>query len=71
MKKIYTLTTSFMDGTATIQYISSSFTTRELAEKAAVDEANKYAIPFTVWSSIDESELYETEDEVPILNKCW
>lgn len=71
MKKIYTLTTSFMDGTATIQYISSSFTTRELAEKAkaAVDEANKYAIPFTVWSSIDESDLYETEDEVPILNR--
>lgn len=70
MKTIYTLTTRLMNGTVTIQQSSSSFTTRELAEKAnaAVDDANKDAAPFTVWSSIEESELYETENEVPILN---
>ena len=45
-----------MDGTVTIQHSSSSFTTRELAEKAkaAVDEANKNVAPFAVWSSIEE-----------------
>lgn len=71
MKKIYTLTTSLMNGTVTMQCSSSSFLTKELAEKAkaAVDEANKDASPFSVWSSIEECDLYETEDEVPILNK--
>lgn len=71
MKKIYTLRTSLMNGTVTMQNVSSSFSTRELAEKAkvAVDEANKDASPFSVWSSIEESELYEDESEVPILNK--
>lgn len=71
MKKIYTLRTSLMNGTVTMQNVSSSFSTRELAEKAkaAVDEANKEASPFSVWSSIEESELYEDESEVPILNK--
>lgn len=71
MKKIYTLTTSLMNGTVTMKHSSSSFATRELAEKAkaAVDEANKDAAPFAVWSSIEESELYETENEVPILNR--
>lgn len=60
-----------MNGTVTIQHSSSSFTTRELAEKAksAVDEANKDAAPFAVWTTIDECELYENENEVPILNK--
>lgn len=71
MKKIYTLTTSLMNGTVTMQHVSSSFATKELAEKAkaAVEEANKNAHPFSVWNDIQESELYENEDEVPILNK--
>ena len=56
MKKIYTLIITLVDGTVTIQHSSSSFTTRELAEKAkaAVDEANKNVAPFAVWSSIEE-----------------
>lgn len=71
MKKIYTLTTRLMNGTITMQHCSTSFSTKELAEKAkaAVDEANKDSAPFVVWSSVDESDLYETENEVPILNK--
>lgn len=71
MKKIYTLTTSLMNGTVTMQHLTSSFATRELAEKAmaAVEEANKNVAPFTVWNNITESELFETESEVPILNQ--
>lgn len=74
MQKIYTLTTRLMNGTVTIQQSSSSFVTRDLAEKAkaAVDEAYKGTYkgtaPLSVWSSIEESEIYETENEVPILN---
>ena len=70
MKKIFTLTTSLMSGSVTMHTGSSSFATRELAEKAkaAVDKSNKDSAPFTVYSSIVESELYENENEVPILN---
>lgn len=71
MKKIYTLTTSVMNGTVTMQHVAVSFSTRELAEKAkaAVEEANKNVEPFSVWNTIEESDLYENESEVPILNK--
>lgn len=37
--------------------------------KAAVEEANKNVEPFSVWNTIEESDLYENESEVPILNK--
>lgn len=68
MRKIYTLKTSMMNGTVTMCTQCSSFSSKELAEKAkqAVADTNKEV---SIWQSIEESILYESEDEVPILNK--
>lgn len=68
MKKIYTLLTSLMNGTVTMVTESACFSSKELAEKAkvAVENANKNV---SIWQTIQETNLYESEDEVPILNQ--
>lgn len=70
MKKIYTLTTRALNGTVTMMYNTSSFSSRELAEKAklAVDEENIGGV-FSIISDIEETTLFEDESEIPILNK--
>ena len=75
MKTLYLLTTSIMNGTVTMNKLSSAFTDKTLAEKTmkVVDEANKREeddpIHLTTWSNIEEMILYENEEEVPILNQ--
>lgn len=70
MKKLYLVTTTMWNGTVPMGSFSCAVTTNEIAEKAkkAVDEANKSA---TMDSSteVQEITLYESEEEVPILNK--
>lgn len=57
-----------MNSTVTMRTLCLSFNSKELAEKAkqAVADTNKEV---SIWQSIEESTLYESEDEVPILNK--
>lgn len=73
VKKVYILTQSVMNGTVTMNVYCSVFATKELAEKTkkAVIEANENNNDnsFQVFVDIQESDLYETEEDVPILNK--
>lgn len=75
VKKVYILTQSVLNGTVTMNVYCSVFATKELAEKTkeAVIEANentKSQTPsFHVFVDIQESYLYETEEDVPILNE--
>lgn len=60
-----------MNGTVTMMVHSESFISEELAEKAreAVQEANKDADVIYVICEICTSTLFESEEEVPILQK--
>lgn len=70
MKKIYTLVTSAYNGTVTISNSVASFFSKELAEEACqrVELANKDAY-FKVHCKVHELVIYESSEEVPILNK--
>ena len=73
MKKIYTFNQRLMNGTVTMQSQVAAFTSRELAEKTkqAVIMANfNNDTPFScLCDDIVETDVWETEDEVPILNR--
>ena len=73
MKKIFTFNQRMMNGTVTMQSQVAAFTSRELAEKTkfAVAMANiDHDGPFTCHcDDIVETDVYETEDEVPILKE--
>jgi hypothetical protein len=70
MRKIYTLNTRFMNGTVTMMIDTASFSTIELAEEAAdaVKSANE-GCDFNIINDIKESVIYESREEVPILNQ--
>jgi hypothetical protein len=70
MKTLYVLTTSMMNGTVTMNSSHTIFLTRELAEEAAkaVEAANANSF-FPAVNSISECNLYESREEVPILNR--
>ena len=59
-----------LNGSVTMQTHSDIFSSKELAEKAkdAVEKANEHA-DFPCLCTIQESTLFESEEEVPILNK--
>lgn len=73
VKKVYLLTQKVLDGAVLFNLYCSAFKTKELAEKTkkAIDEANKCteSPSFQVIVDIIESDLYEAEEDVPILNK--
>ena len=76
MKKIFTFNQRLMNGTVTMQSQVACFTSRELAEKVkqAVLEANNYNCEemhgmYCLCDEIVETDVYESEQEVPILNK--
>lgn len=73
MKKIFTFNQRMMNGTVTMQSQVAAFTSRELAEKTkfAVAMANiDHDGPFTCHcDDIVETDVYETEGEVPILKE--
>lgn len=73
VKKVYILTQSVLNGTVTMNVYRSVFATKELAEKAkeAVIESNKSTkiTSLQVLVDIQESDLYESEEDVPILNE--
>ena len=73
MRKIFTFNQLLMNGTITMKSQVAAFSSRELAEKAkqAVIDANAgYEGPSTCFcDDIVETNVWETEDEVPILNK--
>jgi hypothetical protein len=76
MKKIFTFNQRLMNGTVTMQSQVACFTSRELAEKVkqAVLEANYYNCEemngtYCLCDEIVETDVYESEQAVPILNK--
>lgn len=73
MKTLYILKQNMMNGTVTMRTVVSAFTDKDVAEKAkkAVILANSNnLIGFTMYcEDIEEIQLYENENEVPILNK--
>lgn len=73
VKKVYILMQSVLNGTVTMNVYCSVFATKELAEKTkeAVIEANENtkSSSFQVLVDIQESDLYEAEEDVPILNE--
>ena len=72
MRKIFTLTTSVLNGTVTVSTSTCGFLSRELAEKAleAVEMANKgITSSLRVVNKISEIDVYEKEEEVPILRE--
>ena len=73
MKKVFIFNQSVMNGTVTIGTGTALFSSRDLAEKTreAVMEVNKEPSgPFAMYcGEIMEAEIFETEEEVPILNR--
>ena len=70
MKKVYSFTQSVMNGTVTMETSVALFTTRELAEQTLADikadNAKRDLGGFRVcYSKIQETDLYETKDEIP------
>ena len=70
MKKVYSFTQSVMNGTVTIEDHVALFATRELAEQTLADikadNAKRDLGGFRVcYSKIQETDLYETKDEIP------
>ena len=70
MKKIYSFTQSVMDGTVTIETSVALFATRELAEQTLADikadNAKRDLGGLRVcYSKIQETDLYETKEEIP------
>ena len=74
MKKIYTFEERVMNGTVTASSSTACFATRELAEKAqraaiaANKETNETGLCY-LCDDIKETCVFESEKEVPILNK--
>ena len=70
MKKVYSFTQSVMNGTVTMKTSVALFATRELAEQTLADikadNAKRDLGGFRVcYSKIQETDLYETKDEIP------
>ena len=70
MKKVYSFTQSLMNGTVTMETSVALFTTRELAEQTLADikadNAKRDLGGFRVcYSKIQETDVYETKDEIP------
>lgn len=66
MKTLYTLKTIICNGTVTMQTVVDNFVDKSLAEETmnAVRNANNES---DVYCVIEETNLYESRDEVPIL----
>ena len=70
MKKVYSFTQSLMNGTVTMETSVALFNTRELAEQTLADikadNAKRDLGGFRVcYSKIQETDLYETKEEIP------
>ena len=70
MKKVYLFTQSVMNGTVTMETSVALFATRELAEQTLADikadNAKRDLGGFRIcYSKIQETDLYETKDEIP------
>lgn len=70
MKKIWNVEMRAMNGSVTMMVQTHAFIDKELAEKAAdkIKEKNKDSV-FPVIVRVYDSTLYESENEVPILNE--
>lgn len=70
MKKIWNVEVRALNGTVTMMSYTHLFIDKELAEKTSntIKEKNKNA-SFNVVTRVYESELFESENEVPILNE--
>jgi len=70
MKTIYILEQRIMNGTVTLDIMTSGFATKELAERCekALAEQNKKLDMIKVVSSVKEMTIYENESECACLN---
>ena len=70
MKTIWNVEVRSLNGTVTMMSYTHAFIDKELAEKAAdkIKEKNKDSV-FHVIVRVYDSVLYESENEVPILNE--
>lgn len=70
MKTIWNVEMRAMNGTVTMMTETSAFANKDVAEKAAeaIREKNKDS-QLPVYTRVYESKLYETLEEVPILNQ--
>ena len=70
MKKIWNVEVRALNGTVTMMSYTHAFIDKELAEKASntIKDKNKNA-SLNVVTRVYESELFESESEVPILNE--
>lgn len=72
MKKIFSFTQAIMNGTVTMQTIVCTFASKELAEKtrqAVIDSNKDIDFPKSYCYNVEETIVYESEDEVPILRE--
>ena len=70
MKKIFSFTQAIMNGTVTMQTFVCTFASKELAEKtrqAVIDSNKGIDFPKSYCYEVEETIVYESEDEVPIL----
>ena len=70
MKTIWNVEMKAMNGSVTMMIQTHAFIDKELAEKAAdkIKEKNKDSV-FHIIVRVYDSVLYESENEVPILNE--
>ena len=70
MKKIWNVEVRALNGTVTMMSYTHAFIDKELAEKSSntIKDKNKNA-SLNVVTRVYESELFESENEVPILNE--
>jgi len=70
MKSVFLLEQKIFNGTILIATINTGFSTKELAEKAlqSTKKANEDG-EFINTYNINEIQIYEEEQEIPIMNK--
>lgn len=70
MKSVFLLEQKVFNGTILMATINTGFSTKELAEKAlhATKKVNEDSAFINTYN-INEIQIYENEQEIPILNK--
>lgn len=70
MKDVWIVETKMMNGTVCVMSVKDIFATEELANEAAekIKEANKGRDEFPILTTVEKVTLYETREDVPILN---
>jgi hypothetical protein len=70
MKSVFLLEQKIFNGTILMATINTGFSTKELAEKAlqSTEKVNEDSVFINIYN-INEIQIYENEQEVPIMNQ--